>query len=151
MRHRISFAVIFSIALSASLALHAEDCQKSIIPQGWNPSLAAAIESQQADLGDAKAQMQMNRISRRIADMKDAELFVIYLRLSEHLNAKQQKNLLEKQTKWLKARSKYAESAVESEGGSLAAFESNAAESEFTDKRIKELSNKLATYEQKPK
>ena len=81
--------------------------------------------------------------------MKDAQLFVLYVRLYERLDAKGREELFTEQAKWLKARTKAARNAVESEGGSLAGLESNTAEAEFTDKRITELTARLAVIEKK--
>jgi uncharacterized protein YecT (DUF1311 family) len=120
-----------------------------MIPAKWQPDLSAAIDWSASDLKDATAQMQMNSLSRNIADMKDAQLFVLYVRLYERLDAKGREQLFIEQTKWLKARTKAAQNGVESQGGSLARLESNNAEAEFTDKRITELTARLALIEKK--
>jgi uncharacterized protein YecT (DUF1311 family) len=135
------------LVLMAPARLWADD--PKIIPAKWQPELSQAIDWSTANLKEAMAQMQMNSLSRQIADMKDAQLFVLYVRLYERLGAKEREQLLAGQTKWLKARIKAARDAVESEGGSLAAFESNNAESEFTDRRIKELNARLANTKKK--
>ena len=64
--------------------------------------------------------------------------------LYETLNPQEQQTLLQEQTKWLKKRSKAAENAIESEGGSLAPTEANLAEAKFTEKRIAELKKRRA-------
>ena len=86
----------------------------------------------------------MNRLSRCLADLKDAELLTIYVRLYETLTPLEQQSLLQEQTKWLNKRRKAAEDRIESEGGSLAPTEANMAEIEFTKKRIAELKKRLA-------
>ena len=83
--------------------------------------------------------MEMNRLSRQIADMTDAQLFIAYVRLYERLPQKERDALVAEQTKWLKARVKAAEAGVESDGGSLAPFEANNAELTFSEKRLAEL------------
>ena len=85
----------------------------------------------------------MNRLSREVADMTDAQLFIAYVRLYEKLGPKERAALLAEQTKWLKARVKAAEDGVESEGGSLAPLEANNAEVTFTEKRLAELRARL--------
>ena len=89
----------------------------------------------------------MNRLSRRIADLKDAQLFTVYVRLAEYLGAADREALRQEQEAWLVARGKYAEDHIESHGGSLAPLEANSAEMEFTEKRISELTKRLARYE----
>jgi len=147
MRYRTFLLAVASIILSTTRLLHAESPTVTSIPQGWNPNLDAAVEWMRIELDDATGQMQVNSISRAIADMKDVELFVIYFRLSEHLTTKQRKSLGEAQAQWLKERAKYVESAIDSRGGSLAAYEASQAEIKFTEARIKELREKLSLYE----
>ena len=86
----------------------------------------------------------MNQLSRCLADLKDAELLTIYVRLYETLTPPEQRSLLQEQTKWLSKRRKAAENGIESEGGSLAPTEANMAEMKFTQKRIAELNKRLA-------
>jgi uncharacterized protein YecT (DUF1311 family) len=115
-----------------------------MIPAKWQPDLSTAIDSAEADLKDATAQMRMNMLSRQIADMKDAQLFVLYVRLFEKLTPREREKLAAEQTSWLKARTQAAHKAIQSEGGSLAPLESNSAEADFTDGRINELTKRLA-------
>ena len=96
------------------------------------------------DLTEMEAQQGMNRLSRCVADLKDAELFVIYVRLFEILNEPERQSLIQEQKQWLVARKKAAENAVESEGGSLASYEANSAEAKFTERRIAELTKRLS-------
>jgi uncharacterized protein YecT (DUF1311 family) len=114
-----------------------------IIPAEWLPALAPSIQSALNDLKEANAQMEMNRISRQIADMTDAQLFIAYVRLYERLPQKERDALVAEQAKWLKARVKAAQTGVESGRGSLAAFEANNAELTFTEKRLAELRARL--------
>ena len=146
MRKLIYSIVILSVTFAVATPLHAGSSPDAVVPQGWHPDIAEAIDSARQDLKDAKAQMEINSLSRSIADMKDAELFVLYVRLYERLDPKQRQALREEQGRWLKARTKFAEKAIESPGGSLAAYESNTAESEFTDKRIAELTKRLDAF-----
>ena len=114
-----------------------------IIPPDWLPALAPSIKSALGDLKEANSQLEMNLLSRQIADMADAQLFIAYVRLYERLPQKERDALLAEQTKWLKARTKAAGDAVESEGGSLAPLEANNAELTFTEKRLAELRSRL--------
>ena len=115
----------------------------NIIPADWLPALAPSIKSALGDLKNANSQMEMNLLSRQIADMTDAQLFIAYVRLYERLPQKERDALVAEQAKWLRARVKAAQDGVESEGGSLAPFEANTAELTFTEKRLAELRARL--------
>ena len=115
----------------------------NIIPADWLPPLAPSIKSALGDLREANSQMEMNALSRQIADMTDAQLFIAYVRLYERLPQKGRDALVAEQTKWLKARKQAAQDGVESDGGSLAPFEANNAELTFTEKRLAELRARL--------
>jgi uncharacterized protein YecT (DUF1311 family) len=114
-----------------------------IIPEGWLPALAPSIRSALDDLRDANSQMEMNQLSRHIADMTDAQLFIAYVRLYEKLGPKERAKLIQEQTAWLKKRPKAAEAGVESHGGSLAPLEANNAEVTYTEKRLADLRARL--------
>jgi uncharacterized protein YecT (DUF1311 family) len=86
----------------------------------------------------------MNDLSRNIADMDDAVLFVIYIRLYQHLDPRSRQLLFQDQSRWLKARNKYIQDAIIDQSGSAAALEGNKAEAEFSEKRIGELTKRLA-------
>ena len=141
---------IFTAALLvlASASLNAQTNTK-VVPAEWIPPLAPSITGALKDLKEANSQAEMNALSRQIADMTDAQLFVAYVRLYERLDGKGRAALLAEQTKWLKARAKAARDGVESEGGSLAPLEANNAELTFTEKRLKELRTRLRATEKK--
>jgi uncharacterized protein YecT (DUF1311 family) len=100
-------------------------------------------------LREANSQAEMNSLSRQVAEMTDAQLFIAYTRLYERLPAKERAALVAEQTKWLKARSKAAREGVESTGGSLAPLEANNAEVTFTEKRLVELRARLKAAQRK--
>ena len=114
-----------------------------IIPPDWLPALAPSIKSALDHLKEANSQMEMNLLSRQIADMTDAQLFIAYVRLYERLPQKERDALFAEQAKWLKARTKAAATGVESEGGSLAPLEANNAELTVTEKRLADLRARL--------
>ncbi len=113
------------------------------MPPEWIPALAPSITSTLDRLKAANTQTEMNLLSREVAEMTDAQLFVAYVRLYEKLPAKSRAALVEEQQKWLKARAKATAAGVESEGGSLAPLEANNATVTFTEKRLKELRARL--------
>ncbi len=116
----------------------------TILPREWRPDITEASEWLGRDLTEMQAQQGMNRLSRCLADLKDTELFVIYVRLFELLNEPERQSLIQEQKQWLVARKRAAENAVESEGGSLAPYEANSAETKFTERRIAELTKRLS-------
>jgi uncharacterized protein YecT (DUF1311 family) len=122
-----------------------------IIPEGWLPALAPSIQSALDQLKGANAQAEMNLLSRQIADMTDAQLFIAYVRLYEKLPPKERAKLVEEQAAWLKKRPKVAEAGVESRGGSLAPLEANNAELTYTEKRLAELRARLKAAPAKKK
>ena len=116
----------------------------TILPREWRPDITEASEWLHRDLTEMEAQQGMNRLSRCLADLKDAELFVIYVRLFEILSETERQSLIREQKQWLVAREGAAENAVESEGGSLAPYEANSADAKFTERRIAELKKRLS-------
>ncbi len=138
---RIAILAIPGLVL-ASAGLAAEPAVR-IIPADWVPPLSPSITAVLQQLKDAESQPEMNLLSRQVADMTDAQLFIAYVRLYERLGVKEQQNLRVEQTRWLKQRAKAARAAVESEGGSLAALEANNAEVTFSEKRLVELRARL--------
>ena len=81
----------FPIVLAVILVLIqpcAAQTKSKIIPDDWLPALAPSIQSALDQLKDANSQMEMNLLTRQIADMTDAQLFVAYVRLYEKLPAK---------------------------------------------------------------
>ena len=114
-----------------------------IIPADWLPALAPSIRFALEQLKKADSTAEMNSLSRQIAEMTDAQLYIAYVRLYEQLNTKERAALVTEQTKWLKARTKAAKDGIESEGGSLAPIEANNAAVTFTEKRLAELRNRL--------
>jgi uncharacterized protein YecT (DUF1311 family) len=91
----------------------------------------------------------MNSLSRQVAEMTDAQLFIVYTRLYELLSTKERATLVAEQSKWLKARAKAAHAGIESTGGSLAALEANNAEVTFSEKRLVELRERLKAAQKK--
>jgi uncharacterized protein YecT (DUF1311 family) len=142
-------ASAFLFSQQASAQTKATPAKGKIIPAEWVPALAPSIKSALGDLKDANSQAQMNLLSRQVADMTDAQLFIAYVRLYERLPQKERDALLLEQAKWLKSRSKATADGVESEGGSLAPLEANNAELTFTEKRLSELRARLKSLESK--
>ncbi len=147
---RNAFLTISIAALvAASSQVRAAEPRTRIIPSEWLPALSPSITSALQQLKEAQSQPEMNLLSRQVADMTDAQLFVVYVRLHDHLPAKERATLVLEQTKWLQARSNAARAGVESEGGALAPLEANNAEVTFTEKRLAELRTRLKAAQKK--
>lgn len=135
----------FLCCFAATVASAGGQTKSKIIPVDWLPALAPAIKTSLQNLRDAQSQAEMNSLSRQVADMTDAQLFIAYVRLYEKLSAKEREKLLEEQSAWLKKRPAAAGKGIESSGGSLAPLEANNAELTYTEKRLAELRARLKT------
>ena len=132
---------LFAFLLVAS-SVFAQNKTK-MVPDDWYPALHPSIVDALAQLKEANSTAEMNSLSRQVADMTDAQLYIAYIRLYEKLSTKERAALLAEQAKWLKARKKAAVDGIESEGGSLAPIEANNAEVTYTETRLKELRARL--------
>ena len=137
MRPLLRLAVAF-VCLSASTSPVAGQTKTEIVPEDWLPALAPSIKSTLSDLKEAESQAAMNTLSREVAEMTDAQLFIAYVRLYQRLSSKERAALYAEQTKWLTTRAKAAKDA-QAKGGSLAPLEANNAEVTLTEKRLDEL------------
>jgi len=137
--------VLVSAVVSALLvgSLPAAEPTTKIIPTDWLPALAPSISATLEQLKEANTQGAMNTLSKQVAEMTDAQVFIAYVRLYEQLSTKERQALIAEQAKWLKAREKAAKDAVESTGGSLAPLEANSAAVTFSEKRLAELRARL--------
>ena len=140
---RILPAALAAFTLLGAPAMFAAEPSGKIIPGDWLPALAPSISSALEQLKEANTQQEMNALSRQVAEMTDAQVFIAYVRLYERLSTKERQALLAEQTKWLKAREKAAKDGVESVGGSLAPLEANNAAVTFSEKRLTELRARL--------
>ena len=140
-RSTLPALIVFSFCAVTSIS--AQTTSTKVLPPDWIPALAPSIRSALEQLKEANSQAQMNSISRQVAEMTDAQLFVVYVRLYEKLTPKERSRLLEEQGRWLKERPRVAKKGVESEGGSLAPLEANNAEVTYTERRLAELRSRL--------
>ena len=143
MKHLSILALVSLFCASSLFAAEPKTASTKIIPEDWVPALAPSIKSALEQLKGANSQAEMNSLSREVADMTDAQLFVAYIRLYEKLPAKERTKLVAEQTGWLKKRPKAAEAGVQSKGGSLAPLEANNAELTYTEHRLVELRARL--------
>jgi len=115
------------------------------LPKDWKPHLDLVARSIEKDLGKSTVQQEMNLLSGLLAEVKDAELLIAYLRLYSSLGGKGRKQLKAEQSKWIKARDvAVAELGPhDSSRGSIAPMEDNQLFVNLTEKRIKELRQRL--------
>ena len=126
---------------ASSLGLGAD---KTILPNGWSPSLTDEVDYVKSELENEQAQQGINRLTGHISSLLDAELFISYVRLFDHLDSRAQAALKREQADWLKQREKATHAAGKrEEGGSASPTEANDAFAEFTAKRIQLLDNRL--------
>ena len=146
-------AVVLITLLSLTLPADAA-ANETLIPPDWQPSLSALEAKCKAELepqqGRGPSQRELNEISSRLAEVYDAQLFVIYVRLLETLDAKQRQELFREQQHWLCDRATKAADQVQSKGGSLGALEYSGAFSDFTEKRIAALLRRMPAEADKP-
>jgi uncharacterized protein YecT (DUF1311 family) len=128
---------LFCALIVSSPLLHAGD---SILPKGWDPSSADAVEYLQQELQNETAQQGINRLTGHIASVLDAQLLVAYVRLYDRLDEKGKSALKAEQSEWLAKRRAVARTAAKTdEGGSASPMDANVAFADFTTKRIKAL------------
>lgn len=144
---QLAFIIPGLLLASAISAAEPGTTNTKILPTDWLPALAPSITAALAQLKNADTQAEMNTLSRQVAEMTDAQVFIAYVRLYERLSTKERQTLLVEQAKWLKAREKAAKDGVESTGGSLAPLEANSAAVTFSEKRLAELRARLKAAE----
>jgi uncharacterized protein YecT (DUF1311 family) len=127
------------------------DSRESILPPRWDPDPFLTIDYLERQLSNAPGQQEMNQLSAKIAELKDAQLLIVYVRLMERLGLEQRKALLLEQRNWLDKREKHVAKSVKSVGGTTAPLEANRANIEFTEKRISELRDKLKQIQKSQK
>ena len=86
----------------------------------------------------------MNSSAWAMASVRDASLFVIYVELYQRLDAKAQLALFHEQETWLAKRKKLVQAKYTPDRSTDAGLNASAEHMDLTDKRIKELSERLA-------
>ena len=110
---------VFQIALGCLLlVLYAPETlargRCELVPETWAPSLEqVSAYLEESAKADAKASQQtLNQNSENLADIRDAQLFILYIELMQRLDARGQAELFKEQKRWLGKRIEYAQSAV---------------------------------------
>ena len=127
----------------------------TVVPESWTPSLDQLKETLKASSkSDSQASQQtMNLTSQNLADVCDAQLFILYVKLMQTLDERERIKLFEEQKRWLDKRAEPASASVTSKGGSLAPLEYSAKFSKITEERLVELQKRLQSLHniQQPK
>ena len=146
---------VFQIALcSLFLLVHAQEIgargRCELVPETWAPALeqVSGYLEDSAKVEIKAPQQTLNQNSQNLADIRDAQLFILYIELMQRLDARGQAELFKEQKRWLGKRVEYAQSAVVSKGGSLAPLEYNGAYKKYTEDRLLQLQKRL---QQQPK
>lgn len=126
----------------------ASDClpeRYELIPENWTPSLEQTRDylDESFKVNAEVPQQTLNQMSKNLADISDAQLFIVYIRLVQTLDARGQAELFDEQQRWLAERATAAQAAVISKGGSLAPLEYSGAFKKITDERLGELQKRL--------
>jgi uncharacterized protein YecT (DUF1311 family) len=141
-RHKIRISVLLLVAFGASSPLLGAD--ETILLHGWSPSVTNEVDYLKSELENEQGQQGINRLTGHISSLLDAELFVTYVRLFDHLDPRARTALKHEQANWLKQREKVTHLAGKrAVGGSASPMESNYAFAEFTAKRIQLLNDRL--------
>jgi|GEM_PF-1132831 len=114
-----------------------------IIPEAWQPYLEQPFRQLEEVLEEAIQQQQMNYTSANMGFIKDAELYILYLKVYYSLPTAKAEEFKSEQQQWLKDREAYCESEVKSHGGSLAPLEYGMAFISKTQERIVQLLKKI--------
>jgi len=142
----LKLLILASIVFSCSLKQEETKAPVLVIPSDWKPSL----EQVQDDLKEAldrnpnKSQQVLNRAAQNMADLADARLFIVYVRLMETLDSAARVKLFNEQKDWLVHRADAAQAGVTSKGGSLGPLEYNGVYRKITEERLVELEKRLA-------
>jgi uncharacterized protein YecT (DUF1311 family) len=118
---------------------------KPIIPESWQPSLVSLqelVESSPVNQATVN-QRELNDQSQYLADILDAQLFIVYVQLLQTLDRQNRETLFQEQKHWLTNRETGSKNAVVSTGGSLATLEYNGAFVKMTQDRLAELKRRF--------
>ncbi|MDD5579912.1 MAG: lysozyme inhibitor LprI family protein [Methylobacter sp.] len=134
--------------ISQTSLVSAGECPRAsgtLIPDSWAPSLDQLKNTlQESSKTDSNAPQQaMNLASQNLADVADAQLFILYIELMQTLDKQKRIQLFKEQERWLAKRAKSANESVTSKGGSLAPLEYSAAFSKITEERLVDLRKRL--------
>ena len=138
--------VLYYVAiLTALLLCTARTFADDPLPKGWKPNLDLVAHSIKNDLEKSNAQQEMNLLSGLLAEVKDAELAIVYLHLYAALSRGKRAKLKAEQTAWLEKREREVKETTPADGtrGTIAPLEENEAFLKATEVRTRELQARL--------
>ncbi len=147
-RYFLRMALYGILLLILPLAISARDtpqCHYGLVPDTWTPSLNQVGENL-TELYETEAQLSqqaLNQLSQDLVDIRDAQLFITYIILTQTIDNLGRAQLFDEQKRWLAKRDELARAAVVSKGGSLAPLEYSGAFRKITEERIAELQDRL--------
>ncbi|MDO8938038.1 MAG: lysozyme inhibitor LprI family protein [Methylicorpusculum sp.] len=137
--------LIFGFLIAVLAGCDHLQTDKEVIPQSWQPSLTTLREFLESDQVNQTAvnQRRLNDQSQHLADILDAQLFIVYVQLLQTLDGQNRDALFEEQRRWLTDRETASKNAVVSKEGSLATLEYNGAFIKMTQDRLAELNGRF--------
>ena len=116
-----------------------------IVPESWMPSLDQVAEAfeESAMTNVQTSQQALNQFGQDLADLRDAQLFIVYMKLMQSSDPSIQADLFKEQERWLNQRKEKAQASIVSKGGTLASLEYSEAFRKITEERLKELKARL--------
>ena len=143
----IGFSVLFLLLLAAFPASGRQLVQQpcELVPGAWKPSLEQ-VQNSLEELSHTEqktTQRQLTQTSQNLADLRDAQLFIVYVQLIQALHGKERTALCNEQKHWLGKREEWARSGVVSQGGTLEPLEYSGAFRKITEERLSELQKRL--------
>jgi|GEM_PF-3109360 len=145
---RYSFLCVFAMGGGMGTAASAE----GPLPEGWSPDLSQVAQYFEKELQDpAICQADENRVSGCLANVRDAQLALLYVQLWHQLPKAAQVILAKEQAAWFQKRDQDTTKAShEYEGGTIAPYMCHMKFLELTELRIKELQARIKPSANKP-
>jgi uncharacterized protein YecT (DUF1311 family) len=139
--HLVLINVLGVLLMGSPLPASAEPICSQIVPESWSPSLDSLVEALENSVKEDKqsSQQALNQVSQNLVDIRDTQLFIVYINLMQLFDKKERYSLFNEQERWLTQREKKARASVVSKGGSLAALEYSDAFLQITETRLAEL------------
>ncbi len=122
---------------------HSSNQKCELVPSTWQPSLDQVADTLNERSSEDTTQQAMNLSSQNLSDIRDAQLYIVYVQLVQKLDGKSRGKLIAEQQQWLNKRAAKAEAAIVSKGGSLASLEYSSAFIKITEERVSELQKRL--------
>jgi uncharacterized protein YecT (DUF1311 family) len=128
-------------------SIHAERSKprplSEIVPDAWEPYLEQPYQQLEELLEQTVQQQTMNYTSANLGFVRDAELYILYLKIFHSLSPDRAETFKHDQERWLKERKIFCESSAKSHGGTLAPLEYGMAFIQRTNERIHDFKHRV--------